>query len=93
MKLNLAEVKQIAYLARILLTAAEAKKFRTELSEIIDYNARELAGSKRGSRLKRLKTNTLGQADKPRPSLEQTDALSNAPVEKKGFFVVPKVLD
>jgi aspartyl/glutamyl-tRNA(Asn/Gln) amidotransferase C subunit len=93
MKLSLAEVKQIAYLARLLLMTMEGEKFRTELSEIIDYNARQLARSKKGSKLERFKTNTLGQSDKPRPSLPQADALSNAPVEKKGFFVVPKVLD
>lgn len=93
MKLSPQEVNRIAHLSRIELTPSEAGHFRTELSEIIDYNAKKLAQVKRRVTVIQAPSASLGQTDQARPSLPSEDALSNAPQVDNGLFVVPKVLD
>lgn len=93
MMLRLEEVKKIARLARIDLSSPEAVKFRTELSEIIDYNARKLSKVKKISDHRRTVSKELGQDDRPRPSLPSEDALANAPSQKENLFSVPRVLE
>lgn len=86
------EVKKVASLARIKLSTPEVKKFQDDLSEIIDYNAGQLAKVKNKSRSSLSTSLGLGQEDAARPSLTQDLALSNAPEAKNGFIVVPKLL-
>lgn len=93
MMLSLEEVKKIARLARIDLSSQEAVKFRTELSEIIDYNAKKLSKVRKSSDHRRAVSEELGQADRPRPSLSPEDALANAPSQKENLFSVPRVLE
>jgi aspartyl-tRNA(Asn)/glutamyl-tRNA(Gln) amidotransferase subunit C len=93
MKLSLDEVKKISRLSGLELTPAEVSRFRTELSEVIDYSAHKLAQVKKRASVTPVASETLGQADEARPSLSQGDALANAPREDSGFIVVPKVLD
>lgn len=93
MKLSQAEVKKMAYLARIDLSSQEASRFRTELAEIIDYNAKKISLVKKSPDLKRRVFQDLGQPDRPRPSLSAQDALANAPSQKENLFSVPRVLE
>lgn len=93
MKLSPDEVKKVAGLARIGLTPAEVTKYRAQLSEVVDYNAAELAKIKRSIEPELAPSTELGQEDQPRPSLAAQDALANAPDSRDGFFIVPKVLD
>jgi len=93
MSLSPEEVKKVAALARFALKEAEVTAFRSELSEVIDYNAKKLAGVRKTTTPDQAVSPDLGQADDPRPSLSAGEALANAPAEKNGFFVVPKVLE
>jgi aspartyl-tRNA(Asn)/glutamyl-tRNA(Gln) amidotransferase subunit C len=93
MKLSLEDVKRVARLARIDLSVAESIRFKNELSEIIDFNAKKLAQIKRRVPIIQTLSDSLGQSDQPRPSLSVEDVLANAPEQEDSFFVVPKVLD
>jgi aspartyl-tRNA(Asn)/glutamyl-tRNA(Gln) amidotransferase subunit C len=93
--ITLDEVRHIARLARLRLTAEEERRFADQLSAILDY----------AERLKRVDTSgvppTAGvqeleaplRPDTPRPGLARERALANAPASSDGMFLVPPVLD
>jgi aspartyl-tRNA(Asn)/glutamyl-tRNA(Gln) amidotransferase subunit C len=93
--LTLDEVRHIARLARLRLTAVEERRYADQLSAILDY----------AERLKSVDTSgvppTAGvqdleaplRPDTPRPGLARERALANAPASSDGMFLVPPVLD
>jgi aspartyl-tRNA(Asn)/glutamyl-tRNA(Gln) amidotransferase subunit C len=95
MALTLEQVRHIARLARLRLTAEEERRYAEQLSAILDY----------AERLKRVDTAdippTAGvqdlpaplRQDTPRPSLPRERALANAPAIADGMFLVPPILD
>jgi aspartyl-tRNA(Asn)/glutamyl-tRNA(Gln) amidotransferase subunit C len=95
MPLTLEQVRHIARLARLRLTAEEERRYAEQLSAILDY----------AERLKRVDTAdvppTAGvqdleaplRPDTPRPSLPRERALANAPATADGMFLVPPILD
>ena len=95
MALTLEQVRHIARLARLRLTAEEERRYAEQLSAILDY----------AERLKRVDTAdippTAGvqdlpaplRPDTPRPSLPRERALANAPAITDGMFLVPPILD
>lgn len=92
MSISAKEVKSVANLARIKLSSLEVTKFQTDLSEIIDYNAKQLSKIRKSLPSNLSASPNLGEDDQVRVSLSQELALSNAPQSKNGFIVVPKVL-
>ena len=96
MSLTLEEVEHIANLARLHLTDEEKALYRQQLSAILEYFAQlqsldtsEVppawgAGLSQGSRLR---------PDEPRPGLEISRLLSNAPDSEADQFRVPPVLE
>jgi len=95
MPLTLEEVRHIARLARLRLTAEEERRYAEQLSAILDY----------ADRLKRVDTSGVPpmagvqdleaplRPDAPRPGLARERALANAPAIADGMFLVPPVLD
>jgi len=95
MALTLEQVRHIARLARLRLTAEEERRYAEQLSAILDY----------AERLKRVDTAdippTAGvqdlqaplRPDTARPSLPRERALANAPAIVDGMFLVPPILD
>lgn len=95
MSLTLDQVRHIAHLARLRLTADEERRYAEQLSAILEY----------AERLQRVDTSdvppTAGvqdlhaplRADAPRPSLPRERALANAAATADGMFLVPPVLD
>ncbi len=95
MPLTLDEVRHIARLARLWLSAEEELRYAEQLSAILDY----------ADRLRRVDTAdvppTAGvenleaplRPDTPRPGLPRERALANAQATDDGMFVVPPVLD
>ncbi|MEX0621703.1 MAG: Asp-tRNA(Asn)/Glu-tRNA(Gln) amidotransferase subunit GatC [Candidatus Woykebacteria bacterium] len=95
-KISTDEVKHVAKLANLPLTAAEVKKFSSQLSEVIDYNISLLT-----------KVDTTGveptahvtgaenikRKDETEPGLSQKEALQNTKSSHNGFFKVKAVLD
>jgi aspartyl-tRNA(Asn)/glutamyl-tRNA(Gln) amidotransferase subunit C len=95
MSLTLDQVRHIAKLARLRLTAEEEALFREQLSEILDYAARlqELDTTNIPPTSSVLPERSVLRADEAHPSLERDSLLSNAPETEQGQFRVPPVLE
>jgi aspartyl-tRNA(Asn)/glutamyl-tRNA(Gln) amidotransferase subunit C len=94
-KITLAEVEQVARLARLALTEAEKEKMRRELDGILTYidklRALDTTGVEPTSHAVPV-TNVM-RDDVPCPSLPQSEALANAPDRQGDLFRVPKIIE
>jgi aspartyl-tRNA(Asn)/glutamyl-tRNA(Gln) amidotransferase subunit C len=89
------DIKYVAHLARLSLTPAEEEQLGAQLSGILGYI----------EKLKQLDVNgieptahavplvNVARADLVRPSLSNEEALSNAPSQANGLFLVPKIVE
>ncbi len=95
MPLTLADVRHIAELAKLGLTPEEEERFREQLSAILDYFARlqEVDTSAIPATATVLPVHNVMRDDEVRPSLDQRDALANAPDVANGQFRVRAILD
>ncbi|MFQ5839484.1 MAG: Asp-tRNA(Asn)/Glu-tRNA(Gln) amidotransferase subunit GatC [Candidatus Methylomirabilales bacterium] len=95
MKIERREVEHVAHLARLSLTPEETEAMRAQLDAILTYI----------DKLTELDTRSIEptshvvpmvnvlQADEPRPSLPQDEALRNAPDRQGEYFKVPRILE
>ena len=94
-KITLAEVEQVARLARLALTEAEKEKMRRELDGILTYidklRAVDTQGVPPTSRAVPM-TNVLRE-DEPTPSFPREDMMANAPDRAGELFRVPKIIE
>ena len=94
MNLSKEEVEHVAKLARLSVTEEEVEVFRKHLSDILSYitklNELDTADVEPTSHVLDLK-NVLRE-DERRPSLSRDDAMSGAPAQEDGFFLVPKII-
>ncbi|MBJ7533732.1 Asp-tRNA(Asn)/Glu-tRNA(Gln) amidotransferase subunit GatC [Rhodomicrobium vannielii ATCC 17100] len=90
-----ATVRRIAHLARVKVTAEEAKSLQRELNGILSWveelNAIPTDGvepltSVGGAKL-HMREDVVADGNKP------ADVLKNAPKSEDGFFLVPKVIE
>jgi aspartyl-tRNA(Asn)/glutamyl-tRNA(Gln) amidotransferase subunit C len=95
MSLTLEEVKHIADLARLDLSAEELQRYCQQLSAILDYAAilqtidtREIPPTSSV-----LVARSVFRADEPRPGLTRDDLMSNAPHTQQNQFRVPPVME
>jgi aspartyl-tRNA(Asn)/glutamyl-tRNA(Gln) amidotransferase subunit C len=89
------DVAHVARLARLNLTADETTLFQEQLQRVLEY----------AEKLRAPDTSAVETAahaaplfdilreDEPRPWFTADDALSNAPRQANGLFVVPKVVE
>jgi aspartyl-tRNA(Asn)/glutamyl-tRNA(Gln) amidotransferase subunit C len=95
MDLTAEEVRKIAFLARLRLTAEEVETYARQLSAILDYAAQ----------LQEIDTESIPptatvlpliaplREDKIRPSVPQDEILANASSAEEGMFRVAPVLE
>lgn len=87
-------VMHVARLSRLELAAEEVAQFRAQLGEILAYiqtlNTLNLDGVPPAAQ-PRPAADVL-RDDVARPSLDQKEALANAPAVEDGYFVVPPVI-
>ena len=87
-------VTHVARLSRLELSAEEVAQFRAQLGEILAYiqalNTVNLDGVPPAAQA-RPAADVL-RDDVARPSLDQKEALANAPAVEDGYFVVPPVI-
>ncbi|KKP70223.1 asparaginyl/glutamyl-tRNA amidotransferase subunit C [candidate division CPR3 bacterium GWF2_35_18] len=92
-KITKNEVKHIADLAWIGLSDEEIIRFESQLSSILEYvdhlNELDTKNIKPTFQVTGLKN--VWQEDFVKPSLTQSEALQNAPMQKDGYFKVKKV--
>lgn len=95
MKLTLEQVRHVAQLARLRLTAEEEQRYSGQLSAILDavdeLSQLDTAGIAPTSHAT-LTAATL-RPDEVRPSLPPEKALANAPAKVGTSFAVPKILE
>ncbi len=94
-KIDEAQVQQVAKLSRLELSEEEVSQFSTQLSAIFEYieKLNELDTERVEPLAHCLPVHNVFREDVPRPSLSNDDALANAPEREDEYFKVPKILD
>ena len=94
-KIDKAQVKKVAMLARLELTEAEVEEFTGQLSAILDYMEKmnELDTTKVQPLAHCLPISNVFREDVVKDSLGTEETLANAPQRDGEFFKVPKILD
>jgi aspartyl-tRNA(Asn)/glutamyl-tRNA(Gln) amidotransferase subunit C len=89
------DVAYVARLARINLTEAEAKVFQKQLDDVLKYveKLRRADVSDVEAAAHALPIFNVFREDVPRDWFRAEQALSNAPRQAKGLFIVPKVVE
>ena len=89
------EVQHVARLARLKLSPEELKRFSSQLSDIIDYISQlnELDTREVAPMSHPLDLTNVFREDTVKPSLPRDETLANAAEQRRGFFVVPPVLE
>ena len=89
------DVAYVAKLARINLTKDEAKIFRKQLNDVLQYveKLREVDVTGLDAATHALPVFNVFREDAPRDWFTAEQALSNAPRQANGLFVVPKVVE
>ena len=89
------DVAYVARLARINLTEAEAKVFQKQLDDVLNYveKLRQADVSHVEAAAHTLPIFNVFREDAPADSFTAEQALSNAPRQANGLFVVPKVVE
>ncbi|MEO1237105.1 MAG: Asp-tRNA(Asn)/Glu-tRNA(Gln) amidotransferase subunit GatC [Planctomycetota bacterium] len=89
-----AEVRQVAKLGRLLLSDQEVAHFRGQLAAVLEHVAQldELDVSGVEPMFQPGDRRSVTRSDAERDGLPRDEALANAPDQRDGFFVVPKVL-
>ncbi|OGO16385.1 MAG: asparaginyl/glutamyl-tRNA amidotransferase subunit C [Chloroflexi bacterium RBG_16_48_8] len=95
MSITIEEVRKIAFLARLRLTAEEEERYAGQLSAILQYAARlqEVDTSLIPPTATVLPLKAPLREDIARPSTPRDLILSNAPATEEGMFRVLPVLD
>jgi len=88
-------VKYVAHLARIRLNDEELDLLSRQLKDIVNFidKLKELDVTKVKPTSHILPVKNVFRQDSPAQSLTTKEALSNAPLQKEDFFVVPKVIE
>jgi aspartyl-tRNA(Asn)/glutamyl-tRNA(Gln) amidotransferase subunit C len=89
------DVKYVAHLARIALTADEQEKFGAQLSNILGYieKLNQLDVGQIEPTAHAVPLVNVFRPDEVRPSLPNEEALRNAPASANGLFMVPKIVE
>jgi aspartyl-tRNA(Asn)/glutamyl-tRNA(Gln) amidotransferase subunit C len=89
------DVKHIAHLARLELSADEEKQLAGQLGQILGYveKLKEVDVTNVEPTAHAVPMVNVTRPDKIRPSLPKEEALRNAPQQSDGLFVVPKMVE
>jgi aspartyl-tRNA(Asn)/glutamyl-tRNA(Gln) amidotransferase subunit C len=95
MSITVDEVRHIANLARLKLSADEEKRYAEQLSAVLDYAARlnEVDTAHIPPTSSVLPFDAPLRDDQPRPCPPRERILKNAPEEQEGLFRVPPILE
>lgn len=92
--LSIEEVIHIERLARLKLTDEEREMYRRQLNDVLNYAAKldEIDTNNVPPMYHVLPVNNVLREDIPKENFTQEEALSNAPLQDNGFFVIPPIL-
>lgn len=94
MKISKEQVEHVAMLARLELTEEEKQTYTEQLNSILDYAAMldKLDTKDVEPTAHAMPLHNVFREDVVRPSIDQSEALKNAPDAEDGFFKVPKIV-
>ena len=89
------DVRDVARLARIELTDVEAATFQSQLGRVLEYveQLNELDVSSVEPTAHANPVFNVLRADEPKPGLDRTSALANAPHAANNLVIVTKVIE
>jgi aspartyl-tRNA(Asn)/glutamyl-tRNA(Gln) amidotransferase subunit C len=89
------DVAHVAKLARLNLTEEETKLFQAQLGRVLEYaeKLRELDTTDVEAAAHAVPVFNVFREDEPRSWLTAEEALSNAPRQANGLFIVTKVVE
>ena len=89
------DVKYVAHLARLSLSAEEEQKFAGQLGQVLQYieKLKQLDVSHVEPTAHAVPLTNVTRPDEPRPGLTHDEALRNAPASADGLFIVPKIVE
>jgi aspartyl-tRNA(Asn)/glutamyl-tRNA(Gln) amidotransferase subunit C len=89
------DVAYVARLARLNLTKTETELFQKQLGDVLKYveKLRELNVSNVQAAAHGIPIFNVFREDEPRDWFTAKEALSNAPRQRDGLFIVPKVVE
>jgi aspartyl-tRNA(Asn)/glutamyl-tRNA(Gln) amidotransferase subunit C len=89
------DVAYVARLARLNLTETETELFHKQLGDVLKYveKLRELNVSNVQAAAHGIPIFNVFREDEPRDWFTAKEALSNAPRQRDGLFIVPKVVE
>jgi aspartyl-tRNA(Asn)/glutamyl-tRNA(Gln) amidotransferase subunit C len=89
------DVAHVAKLARLNLTEEETKLFQAQLGRVLEYaeKLRELDTTDVEAAAHAVPVFNIFREDEPRGWLTAEEALSNAPRQANGLFIVTKVVE
>jgi aspartyl-tRNA(Asn)/glutamyl-tRNA(Gln) amidotransferase subunit C len=89
------DVRYVAHLARLELSADEEKKLSVQLDGILGYidKLKELDVTGVEPTAHAVPMVNVIRPDETRPSLPHEEAIRNAPKQSNGLFIVPKIVE
>jgi aspartyl-tRNA(Asn)/glutamyl-tRNA(Gln) amidotransferase subunit C len=89
------DIKYVAHLARLALSAEEEQKFEAQLGDVLGYieKLKEVDVSGVEPTAHAVPLANITRLDEVKPSLSQEDALRNAPAKANGLFLVPNIVE
>ena len=89
------DVAYVAHLARLHLTPDETARLQAQLDQILHYVAqlREPDVNDVEPTAHAMPMQNIYRADEARPGLSRDDAMANAPAQRDGLFIVPKIIE
>ncbi len=89
------DVRYVAHLARLELSAAELEKFSRQLGDILGHvdQLKNLDIEKVEPTAFAVPLVNVQRVDEVKPSIPLSDALRNAPKQANNLFIVPKVVE
>jgi len=92
-KITPEEVKKIASLAKLNLSAPEINKFTPQLAAIIDYVGQLSAVEEKSPPIPKEEVQSVSRTDEVHPSLTSKSALGQSSSTQKNYFVTKAVID
>ena len=89
------DVRYVAHLARLHLTDEEVARFQGQLEQVLGYvkDLSKLNVEGVEPTAHAIPMNNVFRKDETKPCLDREKVLSNAPFERHGQFVVPKIVE
>ena len=89
------DIKYVAHLARLALTAEEEQKIGAQLESVLHYveKLKEVDVTSVEPTAHAFPLVNVTRSDEVQPSLSNEEALRNAPAKANGLFIVPKIVE